>query len=78
MSTGLKGTMNLKLEFTRRGQNQIVIAGQVTKQQPRPKPLPVTFYADTSGRISENDPEQQEFAEVVRIADHQPEIAKVG
>lgn len=71
MATGGKSKVTLVIDFARRGQNQIVVTGDVVAKLPKPKALPITLFARTNGELLLTNPDQQEFGEVVRIADHQ-------
>ncbi len=76
ITTGGDATLTLKIKVKRRGQNQVTIEGQISKTLPRAKPLPITLFATPNGLLHITNPDQQEFAEVVKITDK--EVKKVS
>jgi hypothetical protein len=77
LASGGKAKIKLEIEISRRGQSQVIISGNVAKTLPKAKPMPVTLFANMSGQLFITDPDQKEFDEVVKIADHQ-KVVKVG
>lgn len=78
LAQGGKASMTIKIEVSRRGTNQVILAGGVDVKLPKAKPMPITLFAKTNGELHVTNPDQAEFAEVVRITDHKPTVVING